>query len=411
MAVRGWSPRGAVAAALVLGIAARLHAQAQGPAPLTLDAAIARATEANRALAAVRLARPVSAAGIGVAGERPNPDLTYEYERETPKQSFTFSLPIELGGKRDRRIELAQATVATTEADIARFIAELQNDVRHAYYAVVAGERRLELANEARALALRVRDAAATRAAAGDVPQLDVVQTNITLSNADQDVTGARGEVAAAKADLNLLIGQPADAPLTLAETLTVPALPSAAELFAQARAANPAIAVLDRRIAEQNAKRAVARSLQTPDLAATGALTYDAQPEFSVGYRASAGITLPLFTKHKAGVLLEDAELMRLQAERDATLAANGAAVTAALARATAAREQITRYQDQILPDLVRLDQMVQDGYAAGQTPLITLLATLQQTRDSRLRGLEAAIAYQTALADLERAVGTRLR
>jgi len=67
--------------------------------------------------------------------------------------------------------------VATTEADIARIQAELQNDVRHAYYAVVAGERRLELANEARALALRVRDAAATRAAAGDVPQLDVVQT------------------------------------------------------------------------------------------------------------------------------------------------------------------------------------------------------------------------------------------
>jgi len=413
MSVRGDRPRGALpaAAALVLGIAAALHAQAQVPTPLTLDAAIARATEVNRALAAARLARPVSAAGVGVAGERPNPDLTYEYERETPKQSITFSLPIELGGKRDRRIELAQATVATTEADIARFIAELQNDVRHAYYAVVAGERRLELANEARALALRVRDAAATRAAAGDVPQLDVVQTNITLGNADQDVTGARGEVAAAKADLNLLIGQPADAPLTLAETLTVPALPSAAELYAQARAANPAVAVLDRRIAEQNAKRAVARSLQTPDMAATGALTYDAQPEFSVGYRASAGITLPLFTKHKAGVLLEDAELMRLQAERDATLAANVAAVTAALARATAAREQITRYQDQILPNLVRLDQMVQDGYAAGQTPLITLLATLQQTRDSRLRGLEAAIAYQTALADLERAVGTRIR
>src|SRR4249920_3432164 len=160
MGVRSLSPRGALTAALVLGLAATLHAQAQFPTPLPLDAAIARATEANRALAAARLARPVSAAGLGVASERPNPDLSYEYARETPKQSITFSLPIELGGKRDRRIELAQASVATTEADITRIIAEVQNDVRHAYYAVVATERRLELVSETRALALRVRDAA-----------------------------------------------------------------------------------------------------------------------------------------------------------------------------------------------------------------------------------------------------------
>jgi len=419
MRVGNWRPAppkptakaGALSAAVVLGLAAALHAQTQAPTPLTLDAAIVRATEANRALTAARLARPVSAAGIGVASERLNPELSYDYERETPKQAITFSLPIELGGKRDRRIELAQAGVATTEADIARIQAELQNDVRHAYYAVVAGERRLELANEARALALRVRDAAATRATAGDVPQLDVVQTNIALSNADQDVTGAGGEVAAARADMNVLLGAPPDAPLALAETLTTPPLPTIADLLAQARTGNPAVAVLDRRIAEQTARRAVARSLQTPDFIATGALTYDAQPEFTAGYRASAGITLPLFTKHKAGVLVEDAELLRLKAEREATLARTEATVTAALARAEAARQQITRYENEILPNLVRLEQGVQEGYAAGQTPLITLLATLQQTRDSRLKGLEAAVAYQTALADLERAVGTRLR
>jgi len=408
MHVRSLRP---VTAALVLGLAATLHAQTQVPTALTLEAAIARATEANRTLAAARLTRPVSAAGIGVASERPNPDLTYEYERETPKQSITFSLPIELGGKRDRRIALAEASVATTEADIARITAELQNDVRHAYYAIVAATRRFELATEARALALRVRDTAATRAAAGDVAQLDVVQTNITLGNTDQAVTGAAGELAAAKAELNVLIGQPADAPLALADTLTAPPLPSVAELLSQARTGSPAIALIDRRIAEQTAKRAVARSLQTPDFMATGALTYDAEPEFKAGYRASAGITLPLFTKHKAGVLLEDAELIRLKAERDATLATTEAAITASLARAAAAREQIARYENDILPNLVRLDQMVQDGYAAGQIPLITLLATLQQTRDSRLSGLEAAIAYQTALADLERAVGTRIR
>ena len=45
--------------------------------------------------------RPASA----VAGERPNPELAYELSKETPRQSITATLPIELGGKRARRLD------------------------------------------------------------------------------------------------------------------------------------------------------------------------------------------------------------------------------------------------------------------------------------------------------------------
>jgi cobalt-zinc-cadmium efflux system outer membrane protein len=395
---------------LVSAPSAILHAQTPN-APLTLDAAIARALENNRAIVAARLFRPVSAAGVGVASERLNPDLTYEAERETPKQSFTFTLPIELGGKRDRRVDVAKANVAATDADITRLIVEIQNDVRRAYYTVVAADRRVTLANESRALALRVRDTAATRALAGDVPQLEAVQTQIGLSDADQDVTAARGEAAAARAELNALIGLPVNTAITLTDGLTATALPELADLVGQAREANSTLVALDRRIAEQGARRALAKAMKVPDMTASGAITYDAQPEFRVGWRASGGITLPIFTRHTAGVLLEDAELTRLKADRDATLATTEGAVAAALARASAAREQMVRFDNEILPNLIRSEQMVQDGYSAGQTRLFELLAALQQTRESRLKGLQAALDFQIAMADLERAVGTRLR
>jgi outer membrane protein TolC len=170
-------------------------------------------------------------------------------------------------------------------------------------------------------------------------------------------------------------------------------------------------LVALDRRIAEQGARRALAKAMKVPDMTASGAITYDAQPEFRVGWRASGGITLPIFTRHTAGVLLEDAELTRLKADRDATLATTEGAVAAALARASAAREQMVRFDNEILPNLIRSEQMVQDGYSAGQTRLFELLAALQQTRESRLKGLQAALDFQIAMADLERAVGTRLR
>ena len=90
--------------------------------PLTLDAAFARVLTANPTIAAARLRRAISLAAIGVAAERPNPEAHVEFERETPKQDFGLAMPIELGGKRGRRIDVAQAAVATSEAELAQTI-------------------------------------------------------------------------------------------------------------------------------------------------------------------------------------------------------------------------------------------------------------------------------------------------
>jgi cobalt-zinc-cadmium efflux system outer membrane protein len=402
----------AVLAWLVASSVTAPAAQTTAPsAPLTLDAALTRALEANRTIIVARLQRPVAAAAGAVARERPNPDLTFEAARETPKQSISFSLPIELGGKRDRRFGLAEAGVATTEAEIARVVADVQNEVRHAYFQLVAAERRMQLATDARALAIRVHDAADARFTAGAAPQQEERQAQLNLVEADQDVTAAGGEAAAARAELNVLLGQPTDTPLTLTDGLTARPLPALADIIAQASQANTALAALDRRIAEQKARRDLARAMRTPDLTAGAAITYLAMPEFHVGYRASAGITLPLLTKHTAGVVLEDAELTRLGAEREATAADISAAVTAALARATAAREQMVRYDTVILPIVLDIERMAQDGYQAGQRDLVNLITALQNNKESRQRGLQASLDYQLALADLERAMGTRLR
>jgi cobalt-zinc-cadmium efflux system outer membrane protein len=396
---------------MAASIATPAAQQAASLPPLTLERAMALATEANRTVLAARLQRPVAAAAVGVARERPNPELTFEATRETPKQSVMFSLPIEIGGKRDRRIGLADAGIAAINAEIDRVVAEVQNQVRRAYFGVVAANRRIQLATDARALAVKARDTAVARANAGEVAQQDAIQTNLGVFGADQDLSAARGDAAAARAELNVLLGQPADAPLTLTEDLTARPLPTLEGALAQVTQSNVALALFDRRIAEQTARRDLARALRKPDLTAGGGISYLAMPEFHVGYRASFGITLPLFTKHTAGVLLEDAELTRLGAEREAAVADITSAVSAALARAAAAREQMVRYETQILPLVVQLEQMTQEGYAAGQTPLVQVLTAQQQTRESRLNGLKAGLDYQMALADLERAMGTRLR
>lgn len=396
---------------LTLNAAAVFAQGGQPPVPLTLEAAIARALQSNRTLIAARLQTPVARAAVGVAKERLNPDVTFEASRDAPKQAIGFSLPIELGNKRARRTDLAEAGVSAADADLARTIAEVQSDVRRAYFTLAAAERQLTFATDTQALAIRVRDTIATRVAAGEVPRLDLVQANIGLGDIEQDVTAARGEAASARAELNGLLGEPPESPITAIDLLDASPLPVLADLLATVRTSNAVILAIDQRIAEQQARRSLAVAMRKPDLSTGAAVTYLAEPEFSVGYRFSAGITVPLFTTHSAGVALEDAELIRLRAERESVLASAEAAVTSARFRAAAAREQLVHFEADILPSILQAEQMAQAGYTAGQTPLLTLLTALQQGREGRKRNLQTALDYQMALADLEKALGARIR
>ena len=396
-----------LAAALLVAPGAAL---AQSAAPLTLDAAIARAIASNRSLAAARLALPGAVAGVGVAGERLNPELSYEYAKETPHQAIAAAFPIELGGKRRRRIDLANATVSAQEAEIAKIAVDLRDRVRRAYFALVGSNRRVALADDIVGLATRVREAAQARFNAGDVPRLELVQAELALVESENEASAARGEARAATGELNVLLAQPIDTSIVPADDLSRGGLPSLDAAIALATGANADLIVLDRQIAEQTARRDLAVALKSPDVTAGAAYTYDAQPEFSQGYRASVALTVPLFTRHNAAVAVEDAELARLKTARQATAIELGGTVAAALARATAARDQLLRSTAESLPRAQEVERMAQDSYSSGQSGLVTLLQALQFTRDVRRRNLDAGTEYQRALADLERAIGAPL-
>ena len=388
---------------------ALLHAQA--PPALTLDDAIARAVEANRAVLAARSARAIDLAAVQAAGQRPNPEVTVEAERETPHWSFGGALPVEISGKRRRRIEVANATLAVTEAETARVTADVRSDVRRAYYQTVAAVRRLDIAQELETIATRARDAAQERFQTGASPRLDALQAQLALSEAQNESARARGEIAAARTELNALLAYPLETVSTLADPLEGGSLPSPAEAMAQAIGANAELQVLQKQIDAERARVALARAMRRPDPSVSGTLTYDAEPEFTYGWRAGLAIALPLFTTGRADVAVAEATLNRAIADREARAQQIRGAVSAAVARATGARQAVERYRTDILPASLQVEQMAQESYQAGQTGLPALLQTVQAAREVRQRALQAGLDYQLALAELERAMGTPLR
>lgn len=411
--LRGLAATGFAALAGVLPAAPGRASQGAAPESggvLSLSQAIDLALAANRSLAAARLGLPIARANVDVAGERPNPDLTVEKLRETPHESITLAQPVETAGKRRRRIDLAQAETASTEAEIARATIDIRNRVRRAYYALAAAQDRASETGEILRLTARARDAARERFDAGAVPRLEVLQTELTAAQADNEAEAARGLLAGASADLNTLIDRPPQSPLAVAGGLAIGSVPDAAAAARLAAAASTELALQDRRIAAQAARVELARAEQFPNLTVQGAVTFHAPPDFQVGYRAALSVSLPIFTHHEAGVRAAEATLAQLRAERDAAAAQIAGSVSAAAAQAAAQRRQLLRFRDEILPQAAAVQQMAEDSYRSGQSNLVALLQVLQSTRELRLRAIQAGLDFQVALAELERAMGAPL-
>lgn len=381
---------------------------AQDVTRFTYAEALQRALTANPAIVAARARRAIGAAGVAVAGERLNPEGRVEFDRDEPHQAYAVAVPIELGGKRSKRIAVAAAEANTAEAEIAQLVVETRTAVRRSYFERSIADARLALLDDLQTIVTRARDAARARFEAGSSPRLELLQAELALAQAQNESVGARGAAAAAQAKFNSLLGLRADVPTTIAPVDLEPVMTLDTAMM-RVRAASTELAVFDRRLEQQRARVALAKAMQRPDVTPEGSITHgfaDDAP-FQTGWKAALAITLPIFTTHKAGIALEEATLAQTQAERTAAESRIAAAVAAAIAIADAQRQQFIRYRDEILPQAIQVETMADDAYRLGQTGIAAYLQALQTTRDVRLRYLQAEADLQAALADLEQAIG----
>jgi outer membrane protein, heavy metal efflux system len=381
-----------------------------GGSALTFEQAVGLALAANPSLAAARLRLPVATAGIGVARQRPNPDLVLETQKELPHDAITLSLPIETAGKRSRRIGVAEAGVKTGEAELAETVLSLRNELRRAYYGLCAAQRRADEAEELARLAQRARDAAKDRFESGAAPRLEALSAELGAEQADNEALAARADTISARAALNVLLARPPDQPTEAAGELGSGEVPSAEAAAGMALASSATLAVLDGRLLEESARLDLARAQRWPDVTVEGSATHDSPPEFEWGWRAALVVNVPLFHHRGAEVRVEESALAQLRAEREAVGSRIRGAAFAAAAVASAQRDQYLRYRDRVLPRADEVQRMAEDSYRSGQTGLVLMIQAFQAIRDLRRKAIQAGLDYQIAVAELERAIGVPL-
>ena len=196
---------------------------------------VRRALASNGELAAVRIEIERARARLRQAGLRPNPTLDFEQttgrftgapgESET---SIGLAVPLELGGKRRRRIELAQAEFEAVEAEVADRERRLTNEVRAFYVEALASLRELGTLEELNNLDLQTTRFVQARVNEGETAPIELNQLRVEVDRLRSRRALVEGRLQATLLRLKSLTGIPPAELLRLREDITSSAITSA---------------------------------------------------------------------------------------------------------------------------------------------------------------------------------------
>ena len=401
----------ALAVALSTFCLAILPAQAQKAAPLTLQAALDLADKQNLDLIAARRQREVATAGIQIARQRPNPSVSFATARDAPHQSLFFDQPIEIGGKRGRRMDLAKQEGALTDAQIAALGRQIRRMAREAYFNLAFAQADTERLGRVVKLAERLKEIAQERFNAGAVPELEVIQADLVLARAkaDYQVAGQREKVAGSQ--LNTLLNVSSTTAWKLSSPLQqTPPIISLQDVLAKAYDANPAIQQLAQETKIEESRRRLLKSDRIPDLNLEFGADFNAPHDYNVGPRGQISLMLPLFSRNQGEIAQSLAAQRVLEGQTEATRRSVAGDVESGYLDVASRRTQVELYRDKLLPATKRLESMAEESYRAGKSDILTVLDAQRNAQDVESQYLQSMLDLQTAYAALEETVGAPL-
>lgn len=365
----------------------------------------------NLQVNAVRRRRAVAEAEMVIAGQRPNPDFISAYTRSEPRLNYSVSQLVELGGKRGRRIDVARNELRLTELDVDGALRALRHDVRAGYFNLALARNNYELGQQAVAQAKELADIARTRFEAGDIAQFEVLQANLGVDRATNDLDRVENAERIARAVLNQLLNRAPDAPLDQRDSLFVRLAPvSTPSLIGQALSQNVELRTVEQQIKTEESRLKLARAQRVPDLTLEPGVETLESAFPHPGFKMQVTVPLPIFNRGRGDIQKSSAMLEQFRAERDAARQRISAEIGRAALNLETARKQVEFYETKLLPEAERLRQLAIEAYQAGQTGLLSVIDATRNARDVRQAYLQALFDYQTALADLEQAAGVKL-
>lgn len=388
---------------------------------LTLEAALALTMQQNPELRAGVWGERASEGNLLQAGLLPNPELEIEAEEfggtgeleefEAVEVSFGISQLIELGGKRSRRESVAglERDVAGWELEMLRL--ELWRDTATEFVAVLAQQRRLELAQLTLELSREVLENVSERVAAGKVPPLERTRAEVDLATQILSVEQEQSTLNRVRLGLasrwgsNVALFDSLDSRGFDSLDVAVPGLNALAALLPE----NPELKRWETQIELQRASIDLEEALGVPDLTVGAGLSYFAESD-DVGLHAGLSIPLPLFDRNQGAIMAARAELLQAEEQHRASLIRlHRELEDAHLELATRARE-VEVLRETLLPAAEKAYQVAQAGYVDGKFAYLEVLDAQRTLFEAQVRAIDAFEGFHSAFVRCEALIGTSL-
>jgi cobalt-zinc-cadmium efflux system outer membrane protein len=385
--------------------------RAQQGAPLTLQAALTLADKQNLDLIAARRQREIATAGIRIAGQRPNPTFSFGASRDTPHESLFVDQPLEIGGKRGRRIEVAKQEGALTDVEIAALERQIRHQTRLAYFAYAWSRADTERLGKLVEIAQRLKDISQERFNAGAVAELEVIQAGLGLARAQADyqVAGQREKVALSQ--LNTLLNVASTTAWQISSPISeAPPEISLQDLLTRAYQANPALQQLAQQEKIEESRRRLLKAERIPDLGVGFGADFNSPNEFAAGPRGQLSVVLPLFSRNQGEIAQSLAAQRVLEGQAEATRRSVSGDVESGYLDVASRQTEVDLYRDKLLPSTRHLESMAEESYRAGKSGILTVLDAQRNAQDIESQYLQSLLDLQSAYAALEETVGAPL-
>ncbi len=385
---------------------------------LSLTDAIKVALTQNPALGITQAQTEIARDQLKQASLRPNPRITLQTEDLRPgtaaapfsyvnstEDYFLLGQPIETGGKRGRRMDVARSNIAIADSQDQLFRRQLALQVSVAYWNAALARRIHDLTGES----LRTYDAdvayLTARVKEGVASEGDLIRLQIERDRASAAALQARRDSDQAAIALLRAMGRTEFPALTLTTPLAdrrMAGIPPLAQVLTD----RPEIAIASRSVEEAENNIRLQHAFSKPD------------PEVYLGYKRNIGydtayvavqVDLPVSNRNQGNISAAEAQLhlaqSRLQTETNAVRADYESAV-----RAYHDQQQLLAAMPETVAHAEDSEKRARAAYREGGIQLLLLIDTERTLIQVETEYARALAAFQLSLGTLEYSTGAGL-
>jgi len=406
--------RAACGALLVMGMAA---ADASAQQALSLREAVDRALASRPSLKAEAERVNVAEGLRQQASARPNPEFQFQNENLRPGMTYSQDVdtlaymvqPLDVLGKRARRIDAAAQGVARTQAEYDLAKLRTVRDVKLAYWAARGAEQSRDLLRDTMTNFQQIVDYNNARLKVGTIAEQDVLR--VRLEGERLAITANIAALRAARAETDLL-RQIGDAsltavalmePLDVAPTVTVA---SADDVLAQ----RPEMKIARTSLAEAQARARLQDVLARPDLTVTYGYKRTQLPDTTTVANtaiAAVAVKLPLFDRNEGNRAAASAEARRQDALLESTRLDVLADYRAASQEYAQRRTEVIGTLEPMREHAANISSIAQAVYVQTGGDLLRLIDAQRSQLDAELTWVQGMVDYQQSIANLEASEG----